>query len=70
MRGAGEGLGGAGQQRRAALRHGEPRGQEVHVDRDRLLHHRPVVVRGLARHVGVEVRPARNSDEYFRLVIF
>ena len=55
--GAGVGLGRPGQQGGVLLRHRDPGGQEVHVQRDRLLHHRAVVVTGLARHVGVEVRP-------------
>ena len=72
--GAGVGLGLAGKQGGALLRHGDPRGQEVHVQGDRLLHHRPVVVARLTRHVGIEVRPAteninasRARDKVFRI---
>ena len=55
--GAGVGLGLPGEQGRPLLRHRDPRGQEVHVESDRLLHHGPVVVARLAGHVGVEVGP-------------
>ena len=59
--GAGVGLWLAGQQRRLLLRHRDPRGQEVHVEGDRLLPHWPVVVARLARHVGVEIRPEEEE---------
>ena len=54
---AGVGLGGPGQQGGVLLTHWDPGGQEVHVQSDRLLHHRAVVVAGLAGHVGVQVSP-------------
>ena len=60
--GAGVGLGLPGQQRRPLLRHRDPRGQEVHVESDRLLHHGPVVVARLAGHVGVEVGPEDDGE--------
>ena len=52
---AGERLGLSSQQRSLLLRHGDPRGQEVHVQSDCLLHHGPVVVAGLTGHVGVKI---------------
>ena len=58
----GVGLGLAGEQGRPLLRHGDPGGQEVHVEGDRLLHHRPVVVARLARHVGVQVGPEDDGE--------
>ena len=70
--GAGVGLGLAGEQGGALVSHGDPRGQEVHVEGDRLLHHRPVVVARLTRHIGIEVRPATENinasrDKVFRI---
>ena len=69
--GAGVGLGLAGQQRGVLLRDRDPRGQEVHVESDRFLHHGPVVVARLARHVGVQVSPVMEKcelrDKKFRI---
>ena len=62
---AGEGLRRSRQEGRVPLRDGDPGGQEVHVQSDRLLHHRPVVVAGLAGHVRVKVRSREDKMNYF-----